>query len=279
MIYLYGGYERVTYVLRQQLLDAPEIDVGTVHAQDIKGKDHLITKEIRDISFDMKIPEHLDELQLVVEPHLPWAEDHFQERVSGEPLNPPPSAAHWPFAQRGNAEYVDENGKFSHSYPERFWPKYANFERAGEQGDWVAPGPIHGVRFDYGDLEDVVNLLHRQPLTRQAYLPVWFPEDTGARQRQRVPCSLGYHFCIRDNAVNITYYTRSCDFMRYFKDDVYMAARLCQWVRDQLVERGSGPEDLPVPQGLAVGKLTMHTVSMHIFKGDVPILEQKGLSI
>ena len=27
---------------------------------------------------------------------------------------------------------------------------------------------------------DVIDLLEREPFTRQAYLPIWFPEDTGA---------------------------------------------------------------------------------------------------
>lgn len=269
MIALDGGFTHTRRALRSALLHAPCVDVGEWHSQSVKGIPQLVTRELQDVSLAVAIPQKIEGLQDMVEPNLPWAEKHFQERVSGEPLNPPPSAAEWPYAQAGHDAHTDDGGKFSHTYPERFWPR--------EAGDWAFMGmfdPLpdekgaHGIRYEYGDLMDVVNMLHRSPMSRQAYLPVWFPEDTGATQKQRVPCSLGYHFMIRNNRVSITYMIRSCDFVRHFNDDVYMAARLCQWVRDQLVER-DGPDDIPVPQSLEVGTLTMHTMSMHIFEGDV----------
>lgn len=69
---------------------------------------------------------------------------------------------------------------------------------------------------------------------------------------------------------NCTYYIRSCDFMRHFRDDVYMAARLTQWVCSQLdPNRGS---DVSWPQP---GSLTMHVGSFHVFAGDKPILEHR----
>jgi len=108
----------------------------------------------------------------------------------------------------------------------------------------------------------VAQLLHDDPATRQAYLPIWFPEDTGAVEGQRVPCSLGYHFMIRRGKLHITYLIRAVDFMRHFRDDVYMAMRLAQW----MVVAAN------VPMRLSVGNLTMHTMSMHCFEGDLPAL-------
>jgi hypothetical protein len=250
--------------LRRNLLDAPDCDVGEWHSQDISGRPELVTQELENVTFDMHLPAEVNDLIGIIEPNMPWAEDHFQERVSGNPLNPPPSASWWPYAQQGHAEHTDENEQFSHTYPERFWPKYA-----GANEDDL------GIRYAYGDLMDVVDLLHKSPSTRQAYLPVWFPEDTGALSKQRVPCSLGYHFLIRGNQLNVTYMIRSCDYVRHFRDDVYLAARLAQWVRYQLVTR-EGPDDLPVPLGLNVGRLTMHIMSLHIFKGDIPKLEREA---
>jgi thymidylate synthase len=118
-----------------------------------------------------------------------------------------------------------------------------------------------GIRYNYGDLNDVVALLKRSPMTRQAYLPVWFPEDTGANYEQRVPCTLGYHFLLRNGVLGITYFIRSCDFVRHFSDDVYMAGRLCQWVADQVADGN-------------VGYLSMHIGSFHIFDGDVAKLKR-----
>ena len=150
---------------------------------------------------------------------------------------------------------VPREVRFSHTYPERLWPKYA----AG------ADVPRKGIRFEYGDLNDVVNQLSKSPNTRQAYLPLWFPEDTGAVHGERVPCTLGYHFIIRDGVLDISYFMRSTDLLRHFQDDVYLAVRLAQWVVDQL--RDDHPH-----RPLRVGKLIFHTANLHIFDSDVDML-------
>jgi hypothetical protein len=113
---------------------------------------------------------------------------------------------------------------------ERFWPK-----RAGISPQRSLNGlPRKGVHFNYGDLDDLVNLLAKDPGTRQAYLPVWFPEDTGAVEGQRVPCTIGYLFTIHQGFLHITYYIRSCDLFRHFNDDVYLAMKLAYWIVDKL---------------------------------------------
>ena len=68
-------------------------------------------------SFSMCVPSTLEELKEEIKPNLPWADDHFLERISGEPLNPPPSNEWWPFNQKKNEKFkIDQ--KFSHTYPE-----------------------------------------------------------------------------------------------------------------------------------------------------------------
>lgn len=279
MLAIEGGFPHTQRVLLRGLLDAPPTDVGEWQSQDVRDRPEMMTHEIQNVIFDMVLPTHMDELADVVQPNLPWAEDHFRERVSGEPMNPPPSAKDWPFAQKGNEEHTDDENKFSHTYPERMWPKFAGVD-PGEK-----PNPIDsgrwGIRFKYGDLGDVVKQLAASPGTRQAYLPIWFPEDTGNVMKERVPCSLGYHFLIREDQLHITYMIRSCDFVRHFPDDVYMAGRLAQWVvgkinrawSEEFAKTGNHPGDCPI--GVAVGSLTMHIMSMHIFHGDIPILEKK----
>lgn len=256
-----GSFATVMTAARDRfLITAREVDVGRWQSIDVSDRPEMVTHELLNVSFEIRLPASMEQLQHVVRPNLPWAEDHFQERVSGEPWNPPPSQAWWPFAQQDNAEFKKDE-KFSHTYPERYWPKMANVGSTTDKGRQIFV-PHVGVRFEYGDLGDVVHQLAQEPLTRQAYLPVWFPEDTGAVHGERVPCSLGYHFIIRENKLNCVYYIRSCDFMRHFRDDVYMTWRLVQWLRDELdMDR------------LTLGTLTMHITSFHIFAGDVPILE------
>lgn len=151
----------------------------------------------------------LNELREDVRPNLPWADQHFAERVSGIPYNPPPSHVNWPFAKKENKTFI-EGEKFSHTYPERIWG---------------GPG---------GTLSDVVNLLKKDINTRQAFLPIWFPEDTGNTNGVRVPCTLGYQFLVREGKMTVIYSIRSCDVFRHLRDDVYMAARLGIWMSDQL---------------------------------------------
>jgi thymidylate synthase len=138
--------------------------------------------------------------------------------------------------------------------------------------------PLEGIRFKYGDLADVVTLLARHPYTRQAYLPVWFPEDTGARDGGgkdiRVPCSLGYHFMIRDGELSCRYYLRSCDLYRHFSNDIYMTARLVQWMcgavqveAQNLSEFGIGDISLFPP--VKPGRLLTVISSLHLFVNDV----------
>lgn len=256
---------------------ARPVDVGQWQGRDIKGDASKVTWEIREAVLQLGMPESIEGAQQAISPNLPWAEDHFLERVGGKPLNPPPSNAWWPFAQNGHAEYVDGGGKFSHTYPERFWPKHANhdeFDR-DEFDDLKCCYDSHwGIRFQYGDLDDVVNRLIRNPFTRQAYLPVWFPEDTGAPEGERVPCTIGYHFMIREGRLHVSYTIRACDFMRHFRDDVYMAIRLGQWVRDRVLT----PDGFTVDgYQLKMGELTMHIGSFHIFNGDRPMVKHLAM--
>lgn len=254
-----SSFNELIESLRSKLIAAPQVDVGKWQSQDIRNRPEMITRELRDVHISFPMPQTYDDLVLVVKPNLPWAENHFQERVSGQPLNPPPSEAWWPYAQRGNEEYK-QNQIFSHTYPERFWPKVA--------GSFASlSSPNHGIRYSYGDLGDLVNLLKSERYTRQAYLPVWFPEDTGNALGVRVPCTLGYHFLFRDDKLHLTYFIRSCDFMRHFRDDVYMACRLASWVANAAF----GPE-----MSSNLGHFTMVIPSLHIFQGDLPMLKHEA---
>lgn len=197
------------------------------------------------------IPDNIVQVIDEVRPNLPWAKDHLAERVGGEPLNPPPSNEWWPFAQRGNSQFKADT-KFSHTYPERLWtPK------------------LKGIRYDYGNMGDVVDMLRKEPFTRQAFLPMWFPEDTGATHGERVPCTIGYHFIRRDDVMHLTYYIRSCDYLRHLRDDIYLACGKLFWILDQL-------KNEPGWENVKPGYFNMHIVSLHVFKNELGVLRQKN---
>lgn len=64
--------------------------------------------------------------------------------------------------------------------------------------------------------------------------------------------------------MEIVYHIRSCDLLRHFTDDVYMACRLLQWVVGSL--QGNGIN-------VKASSLIMHISSLHVFRGDYPRLE------
>jgi thymidylate synthase len=207
----------------------------------------FISFELFNYSFAYHVPDNIERMKLQIKPNLPWADEHFGERVSRIPYNPPPSHVRWPFWQASSESTKELGGqKFSHSYPERFWPPQ-----------------LDGIHYKYGNLDDVINLLVRQPFTRQAYFPIFFPEDTGAVHEGRIPCTLGYQFMRREDELHIFYTIRSCDLFRHFQDDVYFACRLVYWVLEELKKKDRAQWGIVVP-----GQLIMHIFSLHIFKGE-----------
>lgn len=238
----------------------------TVHTKqwqgiDISKRPEAQMKEVLDWYF--KVPlvgyqKNQDLLRDHVKPNLPWADDHFEERVCGRPINPGETWKTWPWANSAN-EFRDEKGRFEVNYMERFWA-------GGSFDDTPAPGVnvshLTGIRGrPYGDLGSIVKLLVKDPTTRQAYLPIYFPEDTGAGGR--VPCSLGYFWIQRHGYLHTHYAIRSCDFLRHFRDDIYLAVRLSMWLRDQLALQA--PDEWNRVQ---LGHFSMWIGSLHLFIND-----------
>lgn len=213
-------------------------------------------------SFSCPIPFTVEEMVRQIKPNTEWADAQFKERVGRRPLNPGESYKLWPLYKNnaGNDIFRREE-KFSHTYMERFWPKFAH------DNDMH---PRQGIRFAYGDYSDLIDLLSKEPGTRQAYLPIWFPEDTGAVHGGRVPCTIGYWFVKRHGALHITYHIRACDYLRHFRDDIYLAMLL---VHDLLKELKGAPGWKDVSPGL----ITMNIGSLHIFGNEVKIVQNESI--
>ena len=243
---IYPNFTAAVTAARQRLIDVGRSVAGDQwQSRDIKGKPEMVMRETLFFSFQVGVvTESLKVLRDDIKPNIPWADDHFAERVGGEPLNPGVQWANWPWGNSAGT-FRDKEGKFSHTYMERMWPSF------------------DGIRYRSGDLSSVVAHLQAHPLSRQAYLPIWFPEDTGVTHGERVPCTLGYHFIMRDQYLHMSYYIRSCDMVRHFQDDIYLAVRLQLWLLDRLRELD------PVWKTVAPGFFAMHITSLHAFKNDL----------
>jgi hypothetical protein len=234
--------------------------------QGIKIEQKLL--EIFNIYLAMEMPTTTNQLAEETKANLPWAEDHFQERIGGVPLNPGNEYKNWPF-YRGmdNDDKFRKDGEghqFSHSYMERMWCKQENDE---DPLDPCSGGLRHGIRYPYGDFEDFLQKFAQNPYGRQNYFSIWHPEDQSPGDR-RLPCTLGYWFNIVGGKLDCTYHIRSCDIFRHFHNDIYMTVRLAQYVRDRLTE-----EVLPY---LQMGNLYMWIGSLHCFEVEKEMLVYKG---
>lgn len=222
----------------------------------VATKPEAAMREILNWSFQVSLRgnENLKDWRKDILPNLPFADVHFAERVAGEPTNPGEAYKIWPWGH--NAEkFRTHKGKFDHTYQERFWPKDAEWTR-GTEGLGR-----RGIRFEYGDYDSLVRHLAEEPLTRQAYLPIWFPEDGTCQGRK--PCTLGYHFIQRFSFLHVTYFIRSCDVYRHYNDDVYLTVRLLLDVLDRLRRLN------PTWKEVKPGMLTFHGISMHAFVNDM----------
>jgi hypothetical protein len=265
-------------VLRTALISAPP--VKTERWQGVTANTN--TREIRNVNFeiDLECPDSMDvrTWQMEIKPNLPWADDHFLERVGGEPLNPGVQWAKWPYGNSANK--FRTQGRFNHSYMERMWPKYArrtdDGKLLGELPGHIRkypsadPRPKFGIGYHYGDLQDWVELLAKEPHTRQAWLPLFFPEDTGYGDGGRKMCSLGYQIMVRDDRAHIWYPLRSCDFVRHWADDCYLAVRMLLWVIMKC--RGLNSK---LWSGIVPGTYAMHMTSLHIFESDIEDLSKE----
>lgn len=257
-------YESLKHAVREaerlMVAEGESVKPKFWQATDVSAKPEAEMRELLYFNFTAPLPPNMWYLEKEVNPNMPWAEDHFQERVGGKPVNPGTTWVDWPWSNSADKHRISQgnSGKFNHNYMERYWPKLAG--RPVLEVNAGIHKPHMGIRYEYGDLLDVVKLISQDVLTRQAYMPVFFPEDTGAVHGGRIPCSIGYHFMVRDNKLNVVYQLRSCDLFRHFRDDLYLTGRLTQWIQ----------EELEISYGIKVDLGNIHVMisSLHLFIND-----------
>tara|TARA_Y100001973_G_C5160676_1_gene313343 strand:- start:395 stop:1138 length:744 start_codon:yes stop_codon:yes gene_type:complete len=202
--------------------------------------------ELNNVFLEMEICKEIKELEKETNADIPWSEDHFIERISGA-TNPGKQYKNWPYyIEKKDDSRFRYNGKFSHTYQERFWPPSKD-----------------GIRFKMGDYNDVKNRLKKDKTTRQCFLSIWHPEDQ-SNNDQRLPCTIGYWFKINNNKLDVTYLIRSCDAVRHFRNDIYMTQRLAMDVYSFLNNKQ-----------LSLGKMFMWIGSFHCFESDIYYLKKQ----
>lgn len=124
--------------------------------------------------------------------------------------------------------YLNEAGKLRYTYSERM----------------------------YYQIQPIIDLLKEHPDTRQAYLSIWDPEqEKDVFERDRVPCSLGYHFLVRDGKLVMLYYMRSLEVTTCMGNDIYTASKVLEFFADQI--------------GVEPGYIEFMVSSLHFFE-EVP---------
>jgi thymidylate synthase len=155
-----------------------------------------------------------------------WVKEECHERNTGNCRWRNPGEA-WKIYVKFWGEYI-RDGKFAYTY----------VERIQEQLDYV----VHELTVRPNSRQAVITIYDRHQ-----DLMNWGGKD-------RVPCSLSYHFMLRNDKLSLIYSQRSCDFKKFFQADMYFALSLLNATAERL--------------GVGVGSFTHVVNSLHMFKKD-----------
>lgn len=198
------------------------VRVVTESMQHFEG--HFATKELTNYSYQVLNPDY-SEIDGV---HVDWVKQEWADRVNGD-LNPGSAWRHRRELWRPLMEdRVKGPPSFSYTYSERM-------------------GGSHITR--------IIEELKQRPHSRQLWLPVWYTQDERRRGQRRVPCSLGYYFLFRNDALNMTYVMRSCDMDTHFPNDICLATMLLDYVAEEV--------------GMEMGTFTHDIFSFHVYEESV----------
>lgn len=175
------------------------------------------TKEIQGECFTIESHDDMYEVLEENGGNIKWVEEEFKERISSDLINP------------GEAYKLRED----------VWNEFLN---DGEEGKF---GYTYNERIRY-QLEDTIELLKKDPFTRQAVITLYEGEkDTKKRGgHNRVPCSMHYQFFINEEEdiatgetkkrLDVLYSIRSNDFGTHFLYDLVLAAKLGEYIAEKI---------------------------------------------
>lgn len=191
----------------------------------VKDNENFSTIEIQGEVFSI---ENTNDKNDIVGKDLEWCQKEFGERIN-QTSNPGQA---WKLRENVWEEFMVDD-KMDYTYSERM----------------------------FYQIQKIVNELKINPDTRQAIIEVHNNQldIDSIGGKKRIPCSMFYQLMIRKNFdnipyLNIIYVMRSSDFYTHFKNDIWLACELKDYVAKQL--------------SITPGNLTMFIGSLHIYKKD-----------
>lgn len=193
--------------------------------KDVSDDPDFESLEVQNYMYTVTNPK-LGELK----PVQPWSDAEWDERKLAieTGIAPNPGQA-WRYRPQVWRNFLDDEGKFGYTYGDRL--------------------------MGYGQVESVISRAIKDPDSRQLFVSIWQESDSeNLGGVSRVPCTLGYQFQIREDALNIMYIQRSADLSTHVENDIYLAHRLQRYVAEKV--------------GVPVGRYSHLIMSLHLFKKD-----------
>lgn len=196
----------------------------TMQDKNVEGLEEYSTMELQNYCYSL-LDARSEDIEGVTQP---WADEEFLERIDPSGNVNPGTA--WKTREDVWNEFMHE-GRFAYTYNERIMLN--------------------------DQLNKIIERLKVDKDSRQLWLSIWNPtvDPSNLGGVSRVPCSLGYNFQVRDGKLNMHYVMRSCDFSTHFKNDVYLAIKLLEYVAKET--------------GFEVGSFTHTIFSLHIYNKDI----------
>ena len=194
----------------------------TMQNKIVKGDDRFSTMEVQNYSFS--ILDTYDKDACLLDGHLEWCLAEFLERISKNFTNPGEA---WKIRSGLWQEFLNAEGEMDYTYNDR----------------------ING----FDQLKNVIKELKINPDSRQCIIHVHWPADTEYMQKARIPCSMYYQLMVRRGKLDIIYNMRSSDFNTHFRNDIWLAAELRNYIADTI--------------DIEPGLFHMNVGSLHIYKG------------
>ena len=182
-----------------------------------------------------------------------FLEQEFKEWIDPNTCNP---GRAWEKDPQTWSPFMREDGTFQYTYNQRFFLKDPD------------SSPICVDLMSRSQFQLVVDLLNKDPYSRQAFVGIWSPyhdleKTVGQGPCSRVPCTIGYHFFLRDAPegsdkkfnLEMVYIMRSLNISWNLWNDLWLVTNLFDWMVKQL--------DL---SGLSVGNgsICFQVGSLHI---------------
>lgn len=227
---IYGNFKEATNEIKRDLAEMGiEVKPKSYQDKNVEGNPDFFTKELQNYIYTVTSPKLPD-----LDATQPWAKLEFIERVSPTPVNPGEAYKTRPEVWN---QFLNHYKEFDYTYSERLC-----FRSWG------------GV---ISQIENAIRILKNDPDSRQCYISIWDKDIDiiAAGGSQRIPCTLGYQFQIRNGALNVTYLQRSSDFATHFQNDLYLAHKLQLHIANELK--------------IPVGLYTHWIGSLHIFQKDI----------